>query len=481
MDKPGPKGMREHILTLTSSRIFDKLKELKSKVKEGDNFRKILIATMLVVIAGFLLGTYKINEVRTRAFVVYYGDDKVGIVRQEEEATKVVEEIKRELSNIYDIDIVLNKDISFEPTHAKDDLLSSKAEIHSNIKSKMTFLVSGYALLVDGEELGYTKKKEDLEYIIETLKDSHREEIDENSDIEEISFVEDVKIEKRDIPLNKIMDREELLDYIKTGGEEIKTHIVEVGESLWTIAKIYNVDVDDLISANSDKDPERLQIGDEIKLLRPKSLLTVETIERVQYTENTDYEVKVEYDDNMYKTEKKVKVKGEEGESQYIARIVRHNGVVVEKEILEEKVIRQPKDELIVQGTKELPKTAATGAFLMPTRGYISSRYGMRGGRMHRGLDIAAKTGTPIKAADGGRVTFVGRRGAYGNLVEIDHENGYVTRYAHCHTIKVKKGERVYKGQVIATVGNTGRSTGSHLHFEVIKNGKHQNPSNYVK
>ncbi len=117
----------------------------------------------------------------------------------------------------------------------------------------------------------------------------------------------------------------------------------------------------------------------------------------------------------------------------------------------------------------------------MPTRGYISSRYGMRGGRMHRGLDIAAKTGTPIKAADGGRVTFVGRRGAYGNLVEIDHENGYVTRYAHCHTIKVKKGERVYKGQVIATVGNTGRSTGSHLHFEVIKNGKHQNPSNYVK
>ena len=100
---------------------------------------------------------------------------------------------------------------------------------------------------------------------------------------------------------------------------------------------------------------------------------------------------------------------------------------------------------------------------------------------MHRGLDIAARTGTPIKAADGGKVIFAGRKGAYGNLVEIDHGNGYVTRYGHCSTINVKVGERVYKGQVVAKVGNTGRSTGSHLHFEVLKNGRNQNPAGYVR
>jgi len=117
----------------------------------------------------------------------------------------------------------------------------------------------------------------------------------------------------------------------------------------------------------------------------------------------------------------------------------------------------------------------------MPTRGRISSRYGMRNGRMHRGLDIAAPTGTAIKAADGGKVIFTGRKGNFGNLVEIDHGNGYVTRYAHCSSINVKTGEKVYKGQVIAKVGSTGRSTGPHLHFEVLKNGRNQNPSGHVR
>ncbi len=183
----------------------------------------------------------------------------------------------------------------------------------------------------------------------------------------------------------------------------------------------------------------------------------------------------------MYKTEKKVKVKGSPGENEIVAKVLKHNGVLVEKEIIEEIVIEEAVTELVVKGTKEVPKTAATGVFLMPTRGRISSRYGMRNGRMHRGLDIATPTGTAIKAADGGKVVFTGRKGAFGNLVEIDHGNGYTTRYAHCSSINVKTGERVYKGQVIAKVGNTGRSTGSHLHFEVLKNGRNMNPQGFVK
>lgn len=481
MDKPNDTGLKAQSLPIVDSKNFEIYKSIKSKVMERYSFKRILIGIMLVVIAGLLLTTYKINEIKTRAFVVYYGDEEVGIVRNQEEALNILTEIKTGLSNTYNIDIVLNKDISFEDTHAKDNLLASPSELKSNIKSRLTFLVSGYVLLVDNEEIGYAKTKEDLEEIIEAIKIPYLDRINENSKIERIGFIEDVKIENKDIPLNKLNDKEKLLQYIQTGSEEIKTHVVEVGESLWTIAKIYDMSVDDLIAANSDKNPEKLQIGDEIKLLVPKSLLTVETIEEVQYTEKTDYEVKIEYDKNMYKTEKKVKVKGSEGESGYVAKIIKHNGMVVEKEILEEEIIKKPVNELVVQGTKELPKTAATGAFLMPTRGYVSSRYGMRNGRMHRGLDIAARAGTSIKAADGGKVTYTGWKGSYGNLVEIDHGNGYVTRYAHCSTINVRRGDRVYKGQVIAKVGNTGRSTGSHLHFEVLKNGRNQNPANFVR
>ncbi|CCQ96952.1 putative Peptidase M23B [[Clostridium] ultunense Esp] len=481
MDKPNHPGLKTHSISIVGSKVFGGFSSIIDKISGKYSFKKILIGVMLIVIVGLLLTTYKINEIKTRAFTVYFGDEEIGIVRDQEQALSILSDIKKELSNTYDIDIVFKKDVRFEDTHAKDDLIVSPAELKSNIKSRMTFLVSGYALMVDNKEIGFARTKEDLENIIETIKKPYLDGIDENSDIEKISFIEDVKIEKKDIPLNKLNNKEELLQYIQTGTEEVKTHVVEVGESLWTIAKIYDMSVEELIEANLDKNPEKLQIGDEIKLLVPKSLLTVETIEEIQYTEKTDYEVKIEYDNNMYKTEKKVKVKGSEGESQYIAKITKHNGKVVEKEILKEAIIKKPVDELVVQGTKELPKTAATGAFLMPTRGSISSRYGMRNGRMHRGLDIAARTGTPIKAADGGKVVYTGRKGAYGNLVEIDHGNGYITRYAHCNTIKVKKGDRVYKGQVVATVGNTGRSTGSHLHFEVLKNGRNQNPANYVR
>ena len=137
-------------------------------------------------------------------------------------------------------------------------------------------------------------------------------------------------------------------------------------------------------------------------------------------------------------------------------------------------------DEVIVKGTKEVPKTIATGVFRLPTRGFISSRYGMRNGRMHKGVDLAAKTGTSIVAADGGKVTFSGYSGDYGNLIIINHGNGYITKYGHCSKLLVKKGDKVYKGQKIAQVGSTGRTTGPHLHFEVLKNGVNKNPLNYL-
>jgi len=444
-----------------------------------DSSKNIFIAILVAVIAIISFAAYKTNEIKTRAFVVNFGGDEIGIVREQEEALNILADIKKELSNTYNIDIVLKKDLSFEDTHAKDELLASKGDLKKGIKSKLEFLVGGYVLLVDSKELGAVKTEKDAENILEELKKPYLENDDKK--IQEIEFVEDIKIEKREIPLNKLMDSDKLLQYIQTGTDDIKIHTVEVGESLWTIAMMYDMDVEDLIEANPDINPEKLQIGDEVKLLVPKSLITVATVEEVKYKEKVNYEVKVEENKNMYKTQKKVKVKGSPGENEILAKIIRHNGIVVEKEIIEEKVLEAAVTEVVVKGTKELPKTAATGTFITPTRGYISSRYGMRNGRMHRGLDIAASTGTAIKAADGGKVVYTGRRGAYGNLVEIDHGNGYRTRYAHCSSINVRTGDRVYKGQVIAKVGNTGRSTGPHLHFEVLKNGSNQNPAKYVK
>ena len=96
-------------------------------------------------------------------------------------------------------------------------------------------------------------------------------------------------------------------------------------------------------------------------------------------------------------------------------------------------------------------------------------------------IDIGGSTGQAIRAADSGYVSFTGYQGSYGRLVIVDHNNGIVTKYAHCSSINVSTGQRVSKGATIAALGSTGRSTGPHLHFEVLVNGSPTNPLNYLR
>ena len=120
------------------------------------------------------------------------------------------------------------------------------------------------------------------------------------------------------------------------------------------------------------------------------------------------------------------------------------------------------------------------------TRGWLSSYYGMRtdpfSGRRahHSGIDFAGKMGSDVVTVAAGVVTYSGRRSGYGNLVEINHGKGYVTRYGHNSELLVEVGETVKKGQIIAKMGSSGRSTGPHVHFEVLVNGRAVDPKKYI-
>ena len=110
-------------------------------------------------------------------------------------------------------------------------------------------------------------------------------------------------------------------------------------------------------------------------------------------------------------------------------------------------------------------------SYIWPTKGVFTSGFGWRWGRMHQGIDIANKVGTPVFAAKDGIVTYAGWRGAYGYLVEIAHGGGSTTRYAHNNQILVRSGQFIPQGATISKMGSTGRSTGPHLHFEIRKKG----------
>lgn len=130
--------------------------------------------------------------------------------------------------------------------------------------------------------------------------------------------------------------------------------------------------------------------------------------------------------------------------------------------------------------TETANKHSSVGTYIWPCGGYISSYFGYRdieiGSTYHMGLDIAEYDGAPIRASDGGEVIRAENAGDYGNMVELLHDNGDVTRYAHCKELTVRAGDKVSQGETIAYMGETGLATGVHLHFEIISNGERTDP-----
>lgn len=198
--------------------------------------------------------------------------------------------------------------------------------------------------------------------------------------------------------------------------EQIK-YIIKSGDTLWDISSAYKIDVNNLIAANNLESPDSLKIGQEIIIPGASELKEI----------------------NNKKSSGDVKLASRSGSA--------------------------------------VP--AISGSW--PVSGRLSSRFGKRGGAFHKGIDIAASTGTEVHAFADGKVIFSGwDNGGYGYLVIISHSNGYETYYAHNSKLKVKAGQTVSKGQLIANVGNTGDSNGSHCHFEIRRNGTPVNPLSFL-
>lgn len=142
-------------------------------------------------------------------------------------------------------------------------------------------------------------------------------------------------------------------------------------------------------------------------------------------------------------------------------------------------MVQEPVNRVIVKGTGKMDGLEKE-TLPWPSNGNFTSGYGRRWGRNHNGIDIAAKPGTPIYSPAIGTVTFSDTRSGYGNYVMIDHGNGYVTTYAHMTERHVEVGDVVAQGQLIGTVGSTGRVTGPHLHFEILLNGSFVDPMDYI-
>ena len=213
------------------------------------------------------------------------------------------------------------------------------------------------------------------------------------------------------------------------------------------------------------------------------AFLTQEVSLSVRYTreqtvfEEQDFETVFLENEDKYIDERVVLLPGEKGEARVTKRLTCVDGTVIAEETLRREVIREPSDRVIYIGTK---KREPAPDFIQPVKGRLTSDYGRRKGEFHTGIDIAVDRGTAICAAADGTVIFAGWKGNYGYYVQIEHEDGIVTGYAHNTRLTVRKGDTVRQGQQIALAGMTGRANGYHCHFEVLIDNKFQDPHEFV-
>ncbi len=219
---------------------------------------------------------------------------------------------------------------------------------------------------------------------------------------------------------------------------------------------------------------------DEVIYKAMSECLTVQTFSRIESEEKEEYEIEYEPTEALDIGTTKIKQAGKNGLIKTVTEIEKLDGQVVNKEAAKKIVIEEVQNQVVLVGIKGLK--ANKSGYVSPTRGTLTSRMGIRWGRVHKGIDIAGALGTPIYASRAGTVITAEDKGnGYGNMVEIDHGNGFVTLYGHLNTIECKVGDKVIPGLLIGTMGSTGNSTGVHLHFEVLKDGENLDPLQFVE
>lgn len=369
-----------------------------------------------------------------------------------------------------------------ETTAAKEAVSADKPTLANicNVNPARRIGVSGYGIFANGSPVGFAPTEAEAQQILDALKKAYTVE-----GSQETWFVETVVIKpsrQNIVEFDGTRTLEEAVEQIARGTSQRQEHVIQEGENLWLIAQKSRMSIDTLIAANPGINPEKVKINQKISLVVPKPLISVASKEVKEYSDVIPFEVAYEESSGIYKGETTVKRAGVQGERFVKAEIIRVNGKETQRNILEEKISKDPVGKIVVKGTKIPPPKIGSGTFIRPTsRGLLTSRFGGRWGRMHEGIDIALPIGSQIKASDGGRVTFSGYKNGYGYCIIIDHGGNLSTLYGHNSQLLVKKGESVFQGQVIAKSGNSGRSTGPHLHFEVLKHGNAVNPLGYVK
>lgn len=466
-------------------------------------FLKILGVFCPIVLAA-LLFTYTSDTLNKNiALDIYINGENIGTVRSSDDLIASKRLLEKNLSESIGDNFRFSDEITYAFTADKDAVYLSESEIYSELYSVAKKKIhSGYGLYVDGALVAASENKAALERAVDELRERYMESIDFDSkdDSVSLSYFNNISIVAKDFPVEYLSDENRVFEILGLSHEEEKAFDYKLSYH----DVLYN-SVTAKVKKDTDKHTNITAITTETGLSAEPGVLTsthlnnslevgitFEYVITKQETVKESYPYDVEYieTESFLLGSKKIETFGKNGTRNAVYAVSYKDDVEVSRELISEEIITPAQNRIIFVGTRipteEELATTATGNFILPYDGYVSSGYGMRkvkkfGTReFHNALDLPGPYGSDIKASDAGRIKTVGYSSGYGRYVIIDHENGYETLYAHLSKATVKVNERVGQGDIIGKMGATGRVTGVHVHFEVRKDGVAINPEQVV-
>ncbi len=291
----------------------------------------------------------------------------------------------------------------------------------------------------------------------------------------DMEFVETVEVYENYVNEDELSDMEEELVEVTKEKESNKIYVVESGDCLSVIAMDHDTTVSSIVALNQLANADAIREGQELIIAVPEPDLKIRLTLGEVYEEDYTMEPVIRENDSWYTNQEVVRQEGTTGHRERNDVVVYENGLEISREMVAQNVMTESLPAIIEKGTI-IPPT-----YIKPLAGgRYTSGFGRRWGRLHKGVDWACPTGTTVYASSAGTVIQASYNGGYGNNVVISHPDGRLTRYAHNSKLLVRVGQTVKQGEAIALSGNTGRSTGPHVHFEIYINGAAANPLKYI-
>lgn len=342
------------IKSITERNILPKFNINKVSMKRKANFKivnskRFIISLLILMIFGIVMayGFFGNN-----AYSVAINNVEVAKVKNKKIVEAAMESLRQQFEEENEAEVTFNSVLTYKKTRVpKKELYEGKA-LEEQLKKRINYNIKAFILYVNDNAIACLKTKDEADRVLSDVEEYFLEGVD-RSGLKEVGFAEKVEIKEEFCEVTSLINREEAKNFIINGTSQIKIHKVESGESFWSISRKYGISMEDLAKANPSINTKKLKIGQEINLAIPKPLLSIKTVEEVKYTGKIPFEQKLQLSNIMYKNETRVLVKGEYGEKEVQANITKINGIETKRDIIKEKIIKKPKDQITVKGSKE--------------------------------------------------------------------------------------------------------------------------------